>query len=38
MEALQATPGQPDTAPCPRLPMLRVTNQDPQEGTCDKRQ
>ena len=27
MEALQATPGQPDTVPCPRLPMLSATNQ-----------
>ena len=27
MEELQATPGQPDTLPCPRLPMLRATNQ-----------
>jgi site-specific recombinase XerD len=27
MEALQATPGQPDTVPCSRLPMLSATNQ-----------
>ena len=27
MEELQATPGQPDTLPCPRLPMLSATNQ-----------